>query len=137
MSGLHRATAICFLGTGVLLTAFGLFSLLGTLTGGVMTIAGLAGGDAEVGGIGAVVLLFYAVWMVACLGGGPLQVGAGVRLMRGAAPEGALHWLATAAGLVSCVTVYCALPGILSFALGLASALTPAPAETTAIAPGS
>ena len=125
MPGLHKATALCFLITGVLLTAFGLFSVLGTLTGGVITIAGLADGDAEVGGVGALLLLFYGVWMVACLGGGPLQVVAGVRLLRGAAPEGALHWLATVAGLVSCVTVYCALPGMVSFALGLASALTP------------
>lgn len=129
MSGLHKAAAICFVATGGLLTAFGLFSLLGTLTGGAMTIAGIAGGDAEVGGLGAIVLLFYAVWMVACLGGGPLQIAAGVRLLRGGS-IGALHWLATAAGLVSCVTVYCALPGIVSFALGIASGVTPSEPTT-------
>ena len=124
MSGLHKAAAICFVVTGGLLTAFGLFSLLGTLTGGAMTIAGIAGGDAEVGGLGAVVLLFYAVWMVACLGGGPLQIVAGVRQLQGRR-AGLLHWLATGAGLVACVTVYCAVPGLVAFALGIASGVVP------------
>jgi hypothetical protein len=119
---LDRITAITFLVTGGLVSAFGAFSLMGTLAGGVMTVAGAADGDAEIGGIGVMLLLFYGVWMVACLGGGPLQILAGVRLFRGERP-GTLHWLATFAGLASCVTVYCAMPGMVSFALGLATAV--------------
>jgi len=130
MTGLDRASAICFLVTGALVTFFGLFSVMGTLTGGVMTIAGLADGNVEIGGMGAVILVFYAIWMIACLVGGPIQIAAGIQQFRGR-PLGALHWAAVAAGMASCVTVYCAVPGLLSFALGLASGLAK-PADTGA-----
>jgi hypothetical protein len=120
MTTLHRITAVCFVAVGALLTAFGLFSVLGTVTGGVITLAGLYDGDAATGGVGALVLVFYAAWMVTCLVGGPLQIGAGIQLLRGRAP-GALHWAATLAGLASCITVYCAVPGLLVFALGIAT----------------
>jgi hypothetical protein len=122
MTGLDRASAISFIATGALVTFFGLFSVMGTLTGGAMTLVGLADGNVEIGGVGAVLLLFYGVWMLACMVGGPVQIVAGVQQFRGR-PPGALHWVAVAAGLASCITVYCAIPGLVSFALGLASGL--------------
>ena len=124
MTTLDKATGVSFLVTGALLTAFGLFSIMGAFTGGIMTQFGLAEGEVSAGLLGLVVLVFYAVWMVACLVGGPLQALAGIRLLQGH-PPATLHWLASVAGLAATVTVYCALPGLITFALGVATALAP------------
>jgi len=120
MTTLDKATGVSFLVTGALLTAFGLFSIMGAF----MTLFGLAEGEVSAGLLGLVVLVFYAVWMVACLVGGPLQALAGIRLFQGH-PPATLHWLASVAGLAATVTVYCALPGLITFALGVATALAP------------
>lgn len=122
MSSLDKVAGIAFITCGGLLTAWGSFSILGTVLGGVMSVASIVEGDEELL-IGIPVFLIYGFWMVICLLEGPLQILVGARLLMG--KKGKLTWVATMGSLLAASTVYCALPAMLAFGLGLAAMLTP------------
>ncbi|TNE90444.1 MAG: hypothetical protein EP330_08085 [Deltaproteobacteria bacterium] len=119
---IHKFAAYAFLVCGTLITAWGLFSIIGTLTGALMGVVGIAAQEEEML-IAIPVFLMYGVWMVICLLAGPLQLVTGIRMIQGK-PVERLRWAAAIGGLAATITVYCAVPGMIAFGLGLASALT-------------
>ncbi|MCO4746920.1 MAG: hypothetical protein KC912_19135, partial [Proteobacteria bacterium] len=73
--------------------------------------------------IGVPVFLIYGLWVLICLVVGPIQLLAGVRMMRGE-PNNRLTWAAAFGGLAGAATFYCAPPALISFALGLGALLS-------------
>lgn len=121
-STLDTAAGVMFLISGTMLCMWALWSVIGVLTGGLMSVAMVASGDEELL-IGLPILLIYGVWLVVSAIAGPVQLVAGVQIFRNRASK-PLLWAASIAGLASAITVYCAMTGMVSFGLGLASVLS-------------
>lgn len=121
-SPLHMASGVTFLISGGLISMWALWSVIGTCVGGVMGGVGLATLDEELA-IGVFIFLIYGLWLVVCGIVGPLQLYTGVRMVSRAPISHRLRWAAAFGGLLATLTFYCALPGIVSFALGLAAVL--------------
>lgn len=118
-----------FLISGTMVLAFGIFSVLGTGVSVLMGIGGILSGDGEML-IGIPMAMAYGTFMVVGLLSGGLQLAGGVRLLRG--QKDTLTWVATFAAIASVITVYCAPPGLLAFALGLAAMVSPATGKAAA-----
>lgn len=118
-----------FLVSGALSICFGLFSVLGTLMGGLMALSVLVTGEEE-GLIGLLLLVFYGVWMAVCLVVGSFHLWAAMQLFH-RRPKGTWLWVAAASGLSLSVTMYCAPFGLISGILGV-MAMINAPPEDAA-----
>ncbi|MDP2315264.1 MAG: hypothetical protein Q8P41_20365 [Pseudomonadota bacterium] len=114
---------VAFLIAGVLELLFLALSVLGTLTGGVMSVAALLGElRNEEALIGPVVLLFYGLWLVVTAIAGPLHIAAGVSIVTGHRNR-KLLWIATGASLLPFATIYCAPTSLVAGVLGLLAAI--------------
>jgi hypothetical protein len=117
--------AIAFLVAGVLELCFGMFSIVGTLTGVGLSALLLADSPAgQIGWVGPVVGIIYGVWCVASLVAGSLHCVAGVQFLRGVKSR-KLLWAGTIASLLPIVTVYCGVTALVAGILGLVTALMP------------
>ncbi len=120
---LWRVAGGAFLFTGVLELLFLGLSLLGTLLGGILSVAALAGTLQRLEGLlGPVLLAFYGVWLLRTLAAAPIHVAAGVMMLRGRGTA-TLVWAATAASILPLFTVYCAPTSMVAGILGLIAVL--------------
>lgn len=130
MDGLRIAGGIIFLITALLEFMFMALSCLGTGLGGVMTGAAIAGEmKGEDAFVGAILLLFYGVWLLATVIAAPVHLIAGVHAVSGGRKK-AVYWMAAAASLPPMLTVYCMMPAMLCAVFAMILALTPDPQET-------
>lgn len=120
---LWTATGVAFLFTGILELLFCGLSLLGVLTGGVMTAGSLAGELRDWEALlGPLLLVFYALWLGITIISGPLHVYAGGAILAGNRSR-KLLWAGTGVSILPLATVYCAPTSILAGVLGLVTAL--------------
>ena len=117
-----RLSMRSFFISGGLAVFFGLFSVLGTVMGVLMTVLSAMGGGGEEALIGVLLLGFYGLWMVVCLGVGSLHLWASIQLLRGR-EKGTWLWIAAGSGLLLGITVYCAPFGMVSGVLGVRAML--------------
>ncbi len=125
MNGLRLAGGIIFLITALLEFMFMALSCMGTGLGGVMTGAAVAGEmKGEDAFVGAILLLFYGVWLVATVIAAPCHLFAGVHAVSGGKKK-AVYWMAAAASLPPMLTVYCMMPAMLCGVSAMILALAP------------
>jgi len=124
MLRLRLAVAITFLVSGILEVVFGLFSIIGVVTGLTLSAGDVPYELRELQGLGSLLFWLYLIIGLAAWIGAIAHLVAAARMLRGHQDPGVV-WAATIASIFPLFTVYCALPSLVAGILGLLVLLLP------------
>ncbi len=115
---------IVFLICGALELLFFALAVLGTLTGGLMGVAGALDGQGEAAFMGGAIFLIYGFWLFCTIIPALLHFVAGGMMVTGKQNR-KVAWAATVASAFPMFTLYCAPTSLLALAAGLIALLVP------------